>query len=318
MVLPGLINLDFADVRTVMTEMGKAMMGTGEASGEDRALVAAQNAIANPLLDEISLKGARAVLVNVTGGDDMTLLEVDEAANAISEQVDPEANIIFGAAPDPSLSGKIRVSVVATGMDGQAIAAIEPKPQRVAQPVLSTMAIREPAPERESLEPAAAVAVAEPEPTTPEPAFAPAYAVMETRAGVHPAKRPPASVEPCRAISTKRRRSRRPSLHPRPSSPPRRRRSRRSRTSPRCSAAGRSPTSRVRPRAASSDCSGRATAPTRRRLCATIAATRRRFCAGQGCRAGGAATGRPAGRIGASRTPGEDLEIPSFLRRLAN
>jgi cell division protein FtsZ len=127
MVLPGLINLDFADVRTVMTEMGKAMMGTGEASGEDRALTASQNAIANPLLDEVSLKGAKAVLVNVTGGLDMTLLEVDEAANAISDQVDPEANIIFGAAFDPTLDGKIRVSVVATGMDGSSIAAIEPK-----------------------------------------------------------------------------------------------------------------------------------------------------------------------------------------------
>jgi cell division protein FtsZ len=180
MVLPGLINLDFADVRTVMTEMGKAMMGTGEASGEDRALVAAQNAIANPLLDEISLKGARAVLVNVTGGDDMTLLEVDEAANAISEQVDPEANIIFGAAPDPSLSGKIRVSVVATGMDGQAIAVIEPKAQRATQPALSPMTIREPtpAPEPEVVAPVAAVAAVEPEPRAPEPAFAPAYTVM--------------------------------------------------------------------------------------------------------------------------------------------
>jgi cell division protein FtsZ len=123
MVLPGLINLDFADVRTVMTEMGKAMMGTGEASGEDRALMAAQNAIANPLLDEITLKGAKAVLVNVTGGLDMTLLEVDEAANAISAEVDPEANIIFGAAFDPSLDGKIRVSVVATGMDGSSMVA---------------------------------------------------------------------------------------------------------------------------------------------------------------------------------------------------
>ncbi|HEV2533183.1 cell division protein FtsZ [Phenylobacterium sp.] len=130
MVLPGLINLDFADVRTVMTEMGKAMMGTGEAAGEDRALMAAHNAIQNPLLDEVSLKGAKAVLVNVTGGLDMTLLEVDEAANAISEQVDPEANIIFGAAFDPSLDGMIRVSVVATGMDGASIAAIEPKPER--------------------------------------------------------------------------------------------------------------------------------------------------------------------------------------------
>jgi len=130
MVLPGLINLDFADVRTVMTEMGKAMMGTGEATGDDRALMAAQNAIQNPLLDEVSLKGAKAVLVNVTGGLDMTLLEVDEAANAIAEQVDPEANIIFGAAFDPSLDGMIRVSVVATGMDGASIAAIEPKIER--------------------------------------------------------------------------------------------------------------------------------------------------------------------------------------------
>ncbi len=135
MVLPGLINLDFADVRTVMTEMGKAMMGTGEAGGEDRALMAAQNAIANPLLDEVSLKGAKAVLVNVTGGLDMTLLEVDEAANAISSEVDPEANIIFGAAFDPALEGKIRVSVVATGMDGAAKAAIEPTARSVAQPV---------------------------------------------------------------------------------------------------------------------------------------------------------------------------------------
>ncbi len=138
MVLPGLINLDFADVRTVMTEMGKAMMGTGEATGEDRALMAAQNAIQNPLLDEISLKGAKAVLVNVTGGLDMTLLEVDEAANAISEQVDPDANIIFGAAFDPSLEGMIRVSVVATGMDGASISAIEPKsrPSHIETPIL--------------------------------------------------------------------------------------------------------------------------------------------------------------------------------------
>ncbi len=130
MVLPGLINLDFADVRTVMTEMGKAMMGTGEATGEDRALMAARNAIQNPLLDEVSLKGAKAVLVNVTGGLDMTLLEVDEAANAISSEVDPEANIIFGAAFDPDLEGRIRVSVVATGMDAAAMRAVDPIQQR--------------------------------------------------------------------------------------------------------------------------------------------------------------------------------------------
>ena len=129
MVLPGLINLDFADVRAVMADMGKAMMGTGEAAGEDRALMAAQNAIQNPLLDETSLKGAKAVLVNVTGGMDMTLLEVDEAANAISSEVDPEANIIFGAAFDPSLEGKIRVSVVATGMDGSAHQQLAPQAQ---------------------------------------------------------------------------------------------------------------------------------------------------------------------------------------------
>src|ERR1700689_2853908 len=165
MVLPGLINLDFADVRTVMTEMGKAMMGTGEASGEDRALTASQNAIANPLLDEVSLKGAKAVLVNVTGGLDMTLLEVDEAANAISDQVDPEANIIFGAAFHPSLEGKIRVSVVATGMDGQSIAAIEPKPARVVQPALEPLTMREAVTQRE---PIAATATIQPEPRTGE------------------------------------------------------------------------------------------------------------------------------------------------------
>ena len=130
MILPGLINLDFADVRAVMSEMGKAMMGTGEASGDDRALLAAQNAIANPLLDETSLKGAKAVLVNITGGLDMTLLEVDEAANAISAEVDGDANIIFGAAFDPALDGKIRVSVVATGMDEVATAKIEPATTR--------------------------------------------------------------------------------------------------------------------------------------------------------------------------------------------
>ena len=134
MVLPGLINLDFADVRSVMSDMGKAMMGTGEAAGEDRALLAAQNAIQNPLLDETSLKGAKAVLVNVTGGLDMTLHEVDEAANAISSEVDPEANIIFGAAFDPGLEGKLRVSVVATGMDGMALQTPVATPARTAAP----------------------------------------------------------------------------------------------------------------------------------------------------------------------------------------
>ena len=119
MVMPGLINLDFSDIRTVMSEMGKAMMGTGEAEGEDRALQAAEAAISNPLLDDVSMKGARGVLINITGGMDMTLFEVDEAANRIREEVDPEANIIFGSTFDEKLSGKIRISVVATGIDAE-------------------------------------------------------------------------------------------------------------------------------------------------------------------------------------------------------
>ncbi len=120
MVRPGLINLDFADVRAVMDEMGKAMMGTGEASGEDRAVQAAEKAIANPLLDEISLHGAKGVLINITGGHDLTLFELDEAANIIREKVDPDANIIVGSTLDTSMEGRIRVSVVATGIDASA------------------------------------------------------------------------------------------------------------------------------------------------------------------------------------------------------
>ncbi|XBQ14958.1 MAG: cell division protein FtsZ [Oceanicaulis sp.] len=119
MVMPGLINLDFADVRTVMNEMGKAMMGTGEASGDKRAVEAAHNAINNPLLDDVSMKGAKGVLINITGGMDMTLYEVDEAANEIRNEVDPDANIIVGSTFDPELDGIIRVSVVATGIDAE-------------------------------------------------------------------------------------------------------------------------------------------------------------------------------------------------------
>ncbi|MGB0635445.1 MAG: cell division protein FtsZ [Paracoccaceae bacterium] len=117
MVRPGLINLDFADVRAIMDEMGKAMMGTGEGDGEERALKASEKAIANPLLDEISLSGAKGVLINITGGNDLTLFELDEAANRIREEVDPDANIIVGSTLDTSLDGKMRVSVVATGID---------------------------------------------------------------------------------------------------------------------------------------------------------------------------------------------------------
>ncbi|MGF7208363.1 cell division protein FtsZ [Skermanella aerolata] len=133
MVMPGLINLDFADIRSVMTEMGKAMMGTGEASGERRAIDAAEAAISNPLLDDVSMKGARGVLINITGGMDMTLFEVDEAANRIRDEVDPDANIIFGSTFDQDLDGRMRVSVVATGIEAEKIA--QPRPASASAPL---------------------------------------------------------------------------------------------------------------------------------------------------------------------------------------
>jgi cell division protein FtsZ len=126
MVMPGLINLDFADIRAVMSEMGKAMMGTGEAEGDRRAIDAAEAAISNPLLEDVSMKGARGVLINITGGLDMTLFEVDEAANRIREEVDPDANIIFGSTFDENLEGRMRISVVATGIEADK--AVQPRP----------------------------------------------------------------------------------------------------------------------------------------------------------------------------------------------
>ncbi|HHZ08322.1 MAG TPA: cell division protein FtsZ [Rhizobiales bacterium] len=134
MVKEGLINLDFADVRSVMREMGKAMMGTGEASGEGRAMAAAEAAIANPLLDETSMKGAKGLLISITGGRDLTLFEVDEAATRIREEVDQDANIILGATFDEALEGVIRVSVVATGIDKAAVDAAVP-PIQLRQPM---------------------------------------------------------------------------------------------------------------------------------------------------------------------------------------
>lgn len=129
MIMPGLINLDFADIRTVMGEMGKAMMGTGEAEGDKRAIDAAEKAIANPLLEDSSMKGAKGVLINITGGMDMTLFEVDEAANRIREEVDADANIIFGSTFDQAMEGRMRVSVVATGIASEAAAQKPPRPQ---------------------------------------------------------------------------------------------------------------------------------------------------------------------------------------------
>ena len=163
MVRPGIINLDFADVRSVMNEMGKAMMGTGEASGEDRAVQAAEKAIANPLLDEISLKGAKGVLINITAGPDLTLFELDEAANRIRQEVDQEANIMVGSTLDPEMAGMMRVSVVATGID--AVARAELRRPAVQEPMAAPVAPRP--------IPAAAAPAHAPAPAYPA---APAYA----------------------------------------------------------------------------------------------------------------------------------------------
>jgi len=168
MIMPGLINLDFADIRTVMSEMGKAMMGTGEAEGDKRAIDAAEAAISNPLLDDTSMKGAKGVLINITGGGDMTLFEVDEAANRIRDEVDPEANIIFGSTFDEKLNGKMRVSVVATGIASEA--AVQPKPtviSLVTQPAAAAPAAVAAPQTRPMPQPAAATV------TTSQPQFRP-------------------------------------------------------------------------------------------------------------------------------------------------
>ena len=165
MVKPGLINLDFADVRSVMDEMGKAMMGTGEAAGEDRAIQAAEKAIANPLLDEISLRGAKGVLINITGGPDLTLFELDEAANRIREEVDPDANIIVGSTLDDSMTGAMRVSVVATGIDAaQAHAEVPVARRRMAEPLA-----QQPAPMPQDAAPVPQPVMQAPAPVAPQP-----------------------------------------------------------------------------------------------------------------------------------------------------
>ncbi|WP_027258348.1 cell division protein FtsZ [Leisingera aquimarina] len=176
MVRPGLINLDFADVRAVMDEMGKAMMGTGEGEGEDRAVQAAEKAIANPLLDEISLRGARGVLINITGSHDLTLFELDEAANRIREEVDPDANIIVGSTLDTGMEGKMRVSVVATGIDAVDVNTEMPVPRRpMSAPLRQTVSVEDTRPAPLELEtpveqPAAAAAAPAPEAVQPEAA----------------------------------------------------------------------------------------------------------------------------------------------------
>ncbi|SFZ82855.1 cell division protein FtsZ [Devosia enhydra] len=166
MVKEGLINLDFADVRAVMRGMGKAMMGTGEASGDDRARHAAEAAIANPLLDDVSMQGARGLLISITGGPDLTLYEVDEAASRIREEVDQDANIILGATFDPNMTGTIRVSVVATGTDATMVQALEPMK---ANPGRAPLAVRRPHAGAEQY----AQMQAQPQPTMVAPPAAP-------------------------------------------------------------------------------------------------------------------------------------------------
>jgi cell division protein FtsZ len=177
MVKEGLINLDFADVRSIMSEMGKAMMGTGEATGDKRAVMAAEAAIANPLLDETSMKGARGLLISITGGNDLTLYEVDEAASRIRGEVDEDANIILGATFDAALDGVVRVSVVATGIDQAAIDKIAP----VAQPMRADPSRLRTAAPRAMPTPIAAESFAEPAPEVLQVAVAADEGEVEVR-----------------------------------------------------------------------------------------------------------------------------------------
>ncbi len=203
MVMPGLINLDFADIRTVMGEMGKAMMGTGEAEGQDRSRVAAESAISNPLLEDHSMKGAKGVLINITGGLDMTLHEVDEAANRIREEVDADANIIFGSTFDATMQGRMRVSVVATGI--AAMAAQQPapnylsldmnRPMQTGQPALS----RPPAPPVGRVAMPAAAMAPPPAPMAAAPVAAPVAPVAAPPAP--PMMAPPPAPPPMAAVA---------------------------------------------------------------------------------------------------------------------
>ncbi|MDR6288009.1 cell division protein FtsZ [Inquilinus sp. 2KB_12] len=192
MVQPGLINLDFADIRTVMAEMGKAMMGTGEAEGERRSISAAEAAISNPLLDDISMKGAKGVLINITGGLDMTLYEVDEATNRIRDEVDPDANIIFGSTFDETMEGRVRVSVVATGIDmainSQGAGAARPQTYGTTSLPSGDRARQQPAPAQQPTAPARPAPVMPQRFVAPKPAAAP---VVEQPAAAAPVESAP-------------------------------------------------------------------------------------------------------------------------------
>ena len=204
MVMPGLINLDFADIRTVMGEMGKAMMGTGEAEGPDRARVAAESAISNPLLEDHSMKGAKGVLINITGGLDMTLHEVDEAANRIREEVDADANIIFGSTFDASMQGHMRVSVVATGI--AAIAAQQPTPNYLSLDMSRPMQTGQPALSRPTVAPVQSRPAAPPIMAVPPAPVMPAAPIMPAAPpqmeAVAPVAAPPPVIAPAPIMQT--------------------------------------------------------------------------------------------------------------------
>ena len=206
MVMPGLINLDFADVRTVMAGMGSAMMGEGEGEGEGRALKAAQAAIANPLLDDVSMKGAKGVLINITGGYDMTLFEVDEAANEVRREVDVDAHIILGSTFDEKMNGRIRVSVVAAGLQ-QGVVRAAPQPVRELQAGLNTAIFNTPSPAAELgivAQPAAfapppqktiiTAPPAQPQATVPPSEYRPAAPVIRSRPIAPPAPDEPLDI----------------------------------------------------------------------------------------------------------------------------
>jgi len=178
-VMPGLINLDFADIKSVISEMGKAMMGTGEAEGEDRAMRAADMAISNPLLDDVTMKGAKGVLINITGGPDLMLFEVEQAANRIRAEVDPDANIIFGNTILEDMEGRIRVSVVATGIDAELTKMPMPEKVRTLHPHLN---IRHPVRMPETVKPV----------PVPQPVANPVHATMDALVEQIGANRSPA------------------------------------------------------------------------------------------------------------------------------
>lgn len=190
MLAEGLINLDFADICTVMSEMGKAMMGTGEAEGDRRAIDAAEAAISNPLLDEVSLKGAKGVVINITGGHDLNLMEVDEAVTYITDQVDPDANIIFGAAFDDNMNGKFRITVVATGIEAEVATMAEPqRPRAVPAPEPVAVIEEEPEAVEESVEEVVEVEAEEAQP-------APVAVVRDQIEVMRPAPKPEAELAP--------------------------------------------------------------------------------------------------------------------------